>query len=131
MTNTETFDLLYSLCIINDNMSDLVKEFSLIQPLKLEYSFFGQNRKEWPDSPLGISWELNIEKSVPESYFIFEISNESGLWFVTAEHSLARQETINTFIEQEFKDFSKLFTVLDDLLNNFISSVKQTLEHIE
>ncbi|GAB5526979.1 MAG: hypothetical protein Roseis2KO_48510 [Roseivirga sp.] len=129
MKNTSEIELFNSIGKVHNQLYSFEKELKNHFPdlsFRFDLSMYSVDRKEWPESPIGITWEINIDQL--DEVFFFEITHEAK-WYISSELSKVRLETIETFFTLEFDEISDLFRELPDLLDRFQSCCKAYLMH--
>ena len=96
---------------------------------RVDLTFYTIDRNNFPGSPVGLNWEMDIKDKDREEYFVFEFTNESDLWFLNGYVSKHKDlELIATFVEIEEKRILDILPKIEESLNEFEQSCLAYLE---
>lgn len=129
MKNTSEIELLNSICKAHKQLYSFEKELKEFFPnvsFRLDLSMHSVNRNDWPESPIGIIWEINMDDL--NEIFFFELTQETK-WHISSELAKPGLETIETFFNFEFDEISALLRELPDLIDSFQICCKKHLSH--
>lgn len=117
--NTWEIELLNSIGKTHNQLYSFEKELKGLFPnvsFRFDLSMYSVNRNEWPESPIGITWEINMDDL--NEIFFFELTQETK-WHISSGLAKPDLETIETFFDLEFDEISVLLRELPDLLDRF------------
>lgn len=112
-------ELLNTISALRNRLFSFHKELKVISQdldLRFDLSMHSTDRKEWPKSPIGITWEINLDKK--GEIFFFELTHESN-WSVSAEFARSGPETIEEYFDLEFEELSDFLTHLPNVIAQF------------
>lgn len=82
--------------------------------IRFDLSMYSKN--QYPSSPAGITWEINIDAL--DKIFFFELLHESS-WSVSAKLAAIGPETIEEYFDVAFEGFPEVLTQLPNFINRF------------
>lgn len=130
MKNIPEIELFNSISKTHNQLYFFEKELKNHFPnlsFRFDLSMYSANRKEWPGSPIGITWEINIDEL--NEVFFFEITQQDK-WCISSELSKVGPETIETYFDLECDEVADLIRELPNLLYQFQMHCKRHLTHL-
>ncbi len=127
--NTLEIELLNAISATHNQLYFFEKEMKQFFPnvsFRFDLSMYSVNRKEWPEAPIGITWEINMDEL--NQIFFFELT-QGTKWHVSSELAKPGPETIETFFDLEFDEISLLLRELPALVDGFKRCCKEHLSH--
>jgi len=89
--------------------------------IQFDLDMFSMDRTEYPESPVGITWEVNMVHGDKEAILFFELMNERN-WTISAKRAIPGPETLQVFFDDQFLS-------LDDALDCLPKYVEQFKKH--